>query len=458
MNPPQGPGNYGNYPNQGQGGYNPSGDGSQGYPPPAGGYPQQPTGGYPPPAGGYPQQPTGGYPPPAGGYGTQQYGYGQQQPGGYGNYPTPEPPKKSNTGLIVGIVGGLVVIAAALAVLFLVVLKKDDKPTVADSTTAAATVGKTTAAGVGTVTPGATTKAGVTTAAGTGATSVSGIPTYPGLRKVEVPQTFLDSLGGSLDSIPNAKVEAFASSDETIKLKDFYTTEFDKAGWKDVSAVAFAGQSGADTTIKQLEQVGAFIAIYLKNDTAAALIGFPGAIAAAAGVTGVKSTESLVIVISGSGSAFSQVGSITSKPATTKAATTAAATTKAATTAAATTKAGTGTTAGALSNYPGAEKIELSSTFKTSFSSFTDASVDLYVSSDSPDKIAEFFKKSMNDNGYGLNVSDSNSSSIRIITGVSAASAFAQVQIYDKSTGSFAAADPSKIGGKTVFLVLTYKV
>ncbi len=457
MNPPQGPGNYGNYPNQGQGGYNPSGDGSQGYPPPAGGYSQPPTGGYPPPAGGYPQQPTsGGYPPPAGGYGTQQYGYGQQQPGGYGNYPTPEPPKKSNTGLIIGIVGGLVVIAAALAILFLVVLKKDDKPTVTGNTTAAATAGTTTAAGVGTVTPGTTTKAGTTTAAGTGVVSAAGIPAYPGLRKVEVPKVFLDSLGGSLDSIPNASVEAFASADDTTKLKSFYVTEFDKAGWKDVSTLALGSQAGADATIKQLEQVGAFISFYLKNDTAAALIGFPGAIAGAAGVTGLNPKESLIIVISGSGSAFSQIGSVTPKPITTKPATTAAATTAAATTKAATTSGGGAATA--LGAYPGAEKIELSSTFKTSFSSFKDASIELYASSDTPDKIAEFFKKEMNDKGYGLSVSDSNSSSIRIVTGVSSSSALAQVQIYDKSTGSFAAADATKTNGKTVFLVLTYKV
>lgn len=69
-----------------------------GYPPPEG-YPQQ--GPYPPPLQGYPQQ--GGYPPPGGGY---------PYPGGYG----PQPPKKSNTGLVVGVVAVVVVLLAALGI------------------------------------------------------------------------------------------------------------------------------------------------------------------------------------------------------------------------------------------------------------------------------------------------------------------------------------------------------
>ncbi|MQA61894.1 MAG: hypothetical protein GEU86_10435 [Actinophytocola sp.] len=67
--------------------------------------PQDPYGGQPP-SGGFPQQggyPPSGYPPPGGAY---------PYPGGFG----PQPPKKSNTGLIVGVVAAVVVLLAALGI------------------------------------------------------------------------------------------------------------------------------------------------------------------------------------------------------------------------------------------------------------------------------------------------------------------------------------------------------
>jgi len=85
-------------------------------------YPQQ--GGYgPPQGGGYGPPPPqgGGYgPPPQGG----GYGYPPPGPGGYGQYP---PPKKNNTGLIVGI-AGVVVVAVVALVLVLVLTGDDDDP------------------------------------------------------------------------------------------------------------------------------------------------------------------------------------------------------------------------------------------------------------------------------------------------------------------------------------------
>ena len=84
-------------------------------------YPQQ--GGYGPPQG-------GGYgPPPGGGYGPPQgYGYPPPGPGGYGPYP---PPRKNNTGLIVGITGAVVAVVVAL-VLVLVLTGDDDEPSQAN--------------------------------------------------------------------------------------------------------------------------------------------------------------------------------------------------------------------------------------------------------------------------------------------------------------------------------------
>jgi hypothetical protein len=81
-------------------------------------YPQQ--GGYGPPQGGYGPQP-GGYPPP---------GYPPPGPGGYGQYP---PPKKSNTGLIVGIVSAIVVVAVAVVLVVVLTNGDDDKDTAGDN-------------------------------------------------------------------------------------------------------------------------------------------------------------------------------------------------------------------------------------------------------------------------------------------------------------------------------------
>jgi ketosteroid isomerase-like protein len=79
-------------------------------------YPPQPPG-PPPPQGPYGQQPGpyGQQPPP--GYGQQPPpGYPPQQPYGYG----PPPPKKSRTGLVIGVIAGVVVLAGGAIAAFLV--------------------------------------------------------------------------------------------------------------------------------------------------------------------------------------------------------------------------------------------------------------------------------------------------------------------------------------------------
>ncbi|MDQ3787133.1 MAG: hypothetical protein M3422_07815 [Actinomycetota bacterium] len=86
-------------------------------------YPQQ--GGYGPPQGGGYGQPQGGYGPPQG------YGYPPPGPGGYGQYP---PPRKNNTGLILGITGAVVAVVVAL-VLVLVLTGDDDEPSRANGDT-----------------------------------------------------------------------------------------------------------------------------------------------------------------------------------------------------------------------------------------------------------------------------------------------------------------------------------
>ena len=112
---------------------------NQGYPQQGAGYaePQQPQQGYPQqPQQGYPQQPVNqgypqqGYIPP-----QPQQGYGApqqpQQPnagfGGPQQPQQPQQPKKSNTGLIIGIVVGALVLLAVLAVVFIKLFKVEIK-------------------------------------------------------------------------------------------------------------------------------------------------------------------------------------------------------------------------------------------------------------------------------------------------------------------------------------------
>jgi len=94
-----------------QGGYGPQQGPGYGAPQGGGGYGQQQGGGYgPPQGGGYGQPPQGG-----------GYGYPPPGPGGYGQYP---PPRKNNTGLIVGVVG--VAVVAVVALVLVLVLTGDD--------------------------------------------------------------------------------------------------------------------------------------------------------------------------------------------------------------------------------------------------------------------------------------------------------------------------------------------
>ncbi|MEV6239553.1 hypothetical protein [Lentzea sp. NPDC051838] len=127
--PPQQPGPYGQQPNP---------YGQQPQQPPYGqpqpGYGQQPPPGYgqqPQPGYGQPQQdPFGQQGPQSGGFPQQGYGqpqYGQQPgyggPGGFGG----PPPKKSNTGLIIGVIVGVLVLVGG-GVTAAVLLSGDDKP------------------------------------------------------------------------------------------------------------------------------------------------------------------------------------------------------------------------------------------------------------------------------------------------------------------------------------------
>ncbi|MEI7555041.1 hypothetical protein [Candidatus Chlorohelix sp.] len=446
MNPPQGPGgNYGNYPPQGGGYGQPTDPGQGSYPPPAGGY-QQP-GGYPPPAGGYPQQ----------------QGYGQ---GGYGQ--TPPPPKKGNTGLIIAIVVGLIVIIGAIVGIVLVVTsgnKGDSTQASASTATSSsqATPGAKSTA-IGTVTAGSKTTAAGTTSSGN--SSVSNIPAYPGLTTVTLPDAVKSQFADSIGNVPNGTVDAFSSADDTATIKSFYQSEFPKQGWNDLTNTAM-GQADSGT-LSQLETLGAFIIIYQKGANAVGIVGFPGSIASATGITGINAKDSLILIISGSGAAFTGTtkAATTAAIGTTKATTTVAVgTTKAATTAAVGTTKATTTVAvqqgsSVVSVYPNAQQLEINSlvksAFEQSFSSYKQFNYNLYASGDSQDKVVAFYKGELSAKGYS-NVTESNTSGQRTITAFS--SNFTDgllVMVYDSTMAK--AYTNTDVTGKTVFLVLGFQL
>ena len=247
-------------------------------------------------------------------------------------------------------------------------------------------------------------------------------------------------------------MDAYTTSDETTKMKSFYAAEYIKAGWSDITSLAI-GQSGGADTITQLESLGAFIQLYMKNGTAVGLIGFPGAIAGALNIDGVGAKDSIVIVISGSASGFTSLGTATAKPATTKAAVA---------TPAATTAASNGNKGGAVANYPGSEKVDFSSIAKSSFdqlaASYKESTIGFYATGDSVDQVVAFYKTELAAKGYA-SVSESNSGGNRTLTGVSiggtAGTGIVVIIFYDPNTTKALVADPSKIAGKNAFLLIS---
>jgi len=104
---------------------------TSGYPgAPTSGYPGAPTSGYPgAPTSGYPAAPTSGYPgAPTSGYPAQGYGAAGYGAPGHGGYPPVPPPKKSRTGLFLGIAAGVVVLLIIVGSLTFWAIGSDPDP------------------------------------------------------------------------------------------------------------------------------------------------------------------------------------------------------------------------------------------------------------------------------------------------------------------------------------------
>ena len=144
-----------------------------------------------------------------------------------------------------------------------------------------------------TTTTAAPTTAAKTVAATTAATAAGNIPTYIGGTSVTLPASLQPVADSLKTSVKESSVTAYKTADAPDKVKSGFADSFKKDGWEDKTSTM-----GADT--KSLEATGAFILFYQKGTSnAAAVVGFPGQIAAAMGVTDVAATGTLYIVISG---------------------------------------------------------------------------------------------------------------------------------------------------------------
>jgi hypothetical protein len=212
-----------------------------------------------------PPQGQGYNPPPnQGQWSPQQGGYPPQggQPGGY---PVAPPPKKGNNGLIIGIIAGVVVIAVVVAVLFLFVFKS--------STSSSA------------------------------ATDSNGVPTYPSLKKLDLPADQTGQITSVMGNIKGAKIDVFTTADAPTKISDFYKSEFTKGGWKDATEEFLKGSGTDAAQLKQAEAFGILYLIYQKDSNIAAIISLPGSLLTAFGgsnaIPGVSATDTLLFIVSG---------------------------------------------------------------------------------------------------------------------------------------------------------------
>lgn len=157
----------------------------------------------------------------------------------------------------------------------------------------------TTAAPVNQAMPGANTSP--TTA---GSNTVPSYPTlalYPGLKKIEVSPAFFEQakkIAGNT-TILN-KAEAYTTSgtspEEISKIKTFYKTELEKAGWKDITFLSGAITGNKDI-LTQVEGLGGFGLVY--NDgknLGISFLAIPATLAQATGFGGIDANDFLIFI------------------------------------------------------------------------------------------------------------------------------------------------------------------
>jgi hypothetical protein len=114
---------------------------------------------------------------------------------------------------------------------------------------------------------------------------------------------------------------------------------------------------------------------------------------------------------------------------------------------------------GELSLYPGAVKLNLKDSYKSTITNFPNLKIEVYATEDSPDKIADFFyNKEFDQKGYNVAMTDTSTPSrgfARLLQGFGSNGARAEVRILTPAAISDAISDSAQTQNKTVFVVLS---
>lgn len=120
------------------------------------------------------------------------------------------------------------------------------------------------------------------------------VPTYSGASSITVPDSLKAQF--STTGVKNGSVTAYKSADDGAKVKSGLTDGFKKNGWDDKTSSLTASMGDS---LKQMEAIGAFAIGFEKGSKAAAVIGLPGSVGGALGLTGVGEKDTVYLIISG---------------------------------------------------------------------------------------------------------------------------------------------------------------
>lgn len=118
------------------------------------------------------------------------------------------------------------------------------------------------------------------------------VPSYSGATSVTISDQIKSQFTSNVSGVKNAKLEAFKTSDDSTKVKSYFTDNFSKNGWNDKSG-------DLQDAAKSIEQLKGFMIGYEKDNKAAVILGLPGSTGSAIGVTGAAATDTIYMVITG---------------------------------------------------------------------------------------------------------------------------------------------------------------
>jgi hypothetical protein len=84
------------------------------------------------------------------------------------------------------------------------------------------------------------------------------------MRQIDLPAAALQQIKTVFAGFTNYKIELYVGADDLTKIKSFYKTQLEKAGWNDVTAL-FAAAIGYKDAFAQLETLGGFTVVLSKR-------------------------------------------------------------------------------------------------------------------------------------------------------------------------------------------------